>query len=307
MRLSLSSSSIVVLAALVLSSCDSCSRMASFSDKAATLPPPSGKAPKPSMSDPAAEKAATKLPDARWQGLPGWLGFTAAKPGAQTRYYWTPTHPRAQVVLFTDFWDRVPKKTPVQLLSLTGLVPGTYLGTSSERYGCEDNTAPMAAFQAEQPLPEGPVWVLPPKITNVASLPITRVAPGPLLAALPDSKIEEQDARAYEAGGLQLLVMKTDARKGEVVLFDGGKRVDSMPFAKGEMEGSDTEPLNLDSPDEIGVERPIAAFRLGARGPVVMVLEHRGYEGHVFTVALKTSKEVGFREDDPESLYFCAF
>ena len=254
-------------------------------------------------------QAPAPLPEPRWEKLPGWLGFATVKPGAKPKAYWTPMHPKAQVVLFTDVWKSVPAGTKVRLVSSAGPSEGTYLGTSDELYGCDGNIATFAGFASATPLPEGPVWVLPPGGTEgLTSLPVKEVAANTLGAPLPKGKkAASKDVRAYEAGGLGFLLTKTGKLRGQLTVLFGGKKAGTSPISKGDMAGSETSPLNLYDKDEVGVPRPEAAFQLGKEGPVVVVLGMRRYEGHVFNVAVRRGDKAELLAQDSESLYFCAF
>ncbi|WP_375768911.1 hypothetical protein NR798_45740 [Archangium gephyra] len=269
-----------------------------------------GPAPEPRTQAPVAAKAPASLPEARWKGLPGWLGFATVKPDVKTQaYYWTPMHPKAQVVLFTDVWKSVPEGTKVRLVSTAGPSEGTYLGTSDELYGCEGNVATFAGFSSSTPLPEGPVWVLPPGGTEgLTSLPVKEVAASALGTPLPKGKTAaSKDVRAYEAGGLGFLLTKTGKLRGQLTVLLNGKKVGTDSMTKGDMAGSDTSPMNLYDKDEVGVTRPVAAFQLGKEGPGVVVLGTRRYEGHVFTVAVRRGDKAELLHQDTEALYFCAF
>lgn len=272
-----------------------------------------GQAPEPRAQAPAAAqgaKAPASLPEPRWQGLPGWLGFATVKPDVeQSRAYWTPRHPKAQVVLFTDMWKSVPEGTKVRLVSSAGPSEGAYLGTSDELYGCDGNTTTFAGFSSSKPLPEGPVWVLPPGDTEgLESLPVKEVPANSLGAPLPKGKkAASKDLRAYEAGGLGFLLTKTAKLRGQLTVLLGGKKVGTDSMSKGEMEGSERTPLNLYDKDEVGVPRPEAAFQLGKEGPVVVVLGTRRYEGHLFTVAVRRGDKAELLNQDSEAPYFCAF
>ncbi|AKI98394.1 hypothetical protein ATI61_12169 [Archangium gephyra] len=270
-------------------------------------------APEPRAQAPVAApdaKAPASLPEPRWQGLPGWLGFATVKPEVEkTRAYWTPRHPKAQVVLVTDVWKSVPEGTKVRLVSSAGPGEGTYVGTSDVSYGCDGNKATFAGFSSDKPLPEGPVWVLPPGAAEgLTSLPVKEVSASALGAPLPKGKTAaSKDVRAYEAGGLGFLLTKTGKLRGQLTVLLGGKKAGTDSLSKGEMAGSEQSPLNLYDKDEVGVPRPEAAFQLGKEGPGVVVLGIRRYEGHIFKVAVRRGDKVRLINEDYEFLYFCAF
>jgi hypothetical protein len=266
-------------------------------------------APEPRTQAPVAAQAPAPLPEARWKGLPGWLGFATVKPGTKPREYWTPEHAKAQVVLFTDVWKSVPAGTKVRLLSPAGPAEGTYLGTSDERYGCEENVATFAGFSTATPLPEGPVWVLPPGGTEgLTSLPVREVPADSLGTALPKGKTAaSKDVRAFEAGGLGFLLTKTGKLRGQLTVLLGGRKAGTSPITKGDMGGSETSPLNLHDAQEVGVPRPLTAFQLGKQGPVVVVLGVRGYEGQQFMLTVRRGARAELLQEDTEGLYFCAF
>ncbi|MCY1082984.1 hypothetical protein [Archangium lansingense] len=271
-----------------------------------------GPAPEPRTQTPVAAQGANvpaPLPEPRWTGLPGWLGFATVKTGAETQKYWTPAHPKAQVVLFTDVWKDVPAGTKVRLVSSAGPSEGAYLGTSDELYGCDGNVATFAGFSSDKPLPEGPVWVLPHNGTEgLTALPVKEVPANSLGTALPKGKkAASKDLRAYDAGGLGFLLTKTGKLRGQLTVLLGGKKVGTDSMSKGEMEGSERSPLNLYDKEEVGVPHPEAAFQLGKEGPVVVVLGTRRYEGHVFTVAVRRGDKAELLKEDSETPYFCAF
>lgn len=273
-------------------------------------PPPSSAA---GPETPDAATAAAKLPAPRWESLPGWLGFSAVKPDAKTESYWTPAHPKAQVVLFSEAWKDVPEGVRVKLVDAAGTAQeGTYLGTSTERYGCEENTATFAAFSAPSPFPEGPVWVLPADNAEGAqAVPVREVPaaelPADVLKRAGVAKARAKEVRAYEAGGLTFVLAKKGKLKGLMTVFLEGQPVDKEELGKGEMEGADESPLDLFSPHEVGVPRPLGAFRFGADGPLSVVLGTRSYEGHNFWLATRRGTEAKVSRDDGESMYFCAF
>ncbi|WNG51650.1 hypothetical protein F0U60_51685 [Archangium minus] len=257
-----------------------------------------------------ADKAPVPLPEPRWKGLPGWLGFATVKSGAKHQQYWTPEHPDARAVLFSDFWKAVPTGTKVTLLSTAGVREGTYLGTSDVHYGCEENTATLAGFGAAEPLPEGPVWILPPgSAEGATSLPVKEVPANTLGVALPRGKTAaSKDVRAFEAGGLSFLLTKTGKLRGQLTVYLQGRRVAAKALAKGDMAGSEKTPLNLyDDKMEVDVPRPLAAYQLGQTGPVVVVLGFRSYEGHHFMLAVRRGDKAELILEDDEALYFCAF
>lgn len=269
-------------------------------------------APEPRTQAPAAAQGAeapASLPEPRWEKLPGWLGFATVKPGAKPQAYWTPYHSKAQVVLVTDVWKSVPEGTKVRLVSSAGPSEGTYVGTSDESYGCDGNKATFANFASATPLPEGPVWVLPPGGTQgLASLPVKEVPADTLGAPLPKGKTAaSKEVRAYEAGGLGFLLTKTGKLRGQLTVLLGGKKAGTSALSKGEMAGSEQSPLNLYDKHEVGVPRPEAAFQLGKEGPVVVVLGMRRYEGHVFMVAVRRGDKAELIHQDTGFLYFCAF
>jgi hypothetical protein len=252
-----------------------------------------------------------KLPAPRWETLPGWIGFATVKPEAKVERFWTPNHPRAQVIAFGEAWKGVPEGARVKLLSSSGTQDGTYLGTSTEPYGCESNTAEMAAFGADKPFPEGPVWVLPPDAQGAESVPVREVPRAELSADLLKragaAKAKDKEVRAYEAGGLTFVLAKTARLKGKLTLFHEGKAVATEELGKGDMEGTDASPLDVSSPDEVGVPHPLAAFRFGAEGPLAVVLGSRSYEGQNFWLATRQGNAVKMSRDNGEYLYFCAF
>lgn len=269
----------------------------------------------PTPAAPAAPAAEPAVPDAQLpgnplvEGLAGWLGFATAQPGAPTRYFWTPHHPKARAVLFSDAWKDVPVGAAVKLVSSAGVQPGTYLGTSEERYGCEEHTAAMAAFSAPQALPEGPVWVLPPVAQGVEPLPVRELP----LAGLPAGMREAAgiaDARsakaiAYEAGGLTLVLAGKSKDKGQLLVFREGKPVLTEPLRKGPQSNANVEPLDVTRRDEVGVPHPYAAFRFGSDGPPAVVLGARTYEGMNFWLLVSKRTQVEQKRDDLVGLFFC--
>lgn len=285
----------------------------------AAPPPPPSVAPTdagpPAPPDAATAAAPTaQLPAPRWEALPGWLGFTALPPDAKTENSWTPGHPKAQVVLFSEAWKDVPAGVRVKLMDAAGTTQeGTYLGTSDERYGCDENTATFAAFSAPKPFPEGPVWVLPPETEGAQAVPVRELPaaelPADVLkrAGAAKAKTKAKEVRAHEAGGLTFVLAKKGKLKGLMTVLQDGQPVGKEEFGKGDMEGSDASPLDLFSPHEVGVPRPVGAFRLGADGPLAVVLGSRSYEGHNFWLVTRRGTETQLNRDDGEYIYFCAF
>jgi hypothetical protein len=272
-------------------------------------PPDAGPAETP---DAATAAPAAQLPAPRWETLPGWLGFTALAPDAKPENSWTPSHPKAQVVLFSEAWTNVPAGLRVKLVDASGTTQeGTYLGTSTERYGCEENTATFAAFNAPRPFPEGPVWVLPPEAEGAQAVPVREVPaaelPADVLKRAGVAKPKAKQVRAYEAGGLTFVLAKKGKLKGLMTVFQDGEPVGKEELGKGDMEGADASPLELFSPHEVGVPRPLAAFRFGADGPLSVVLGSRSYEGHNFWLTTRRGTETKVSREDGEYIYFCAF
>jgi hypothetical protein len=274
---------------------------------------PAVEAETPQASPPAAE---TAVPDAELpgnplvEGLAGWLGFATAQPGAKTQYFWTPHHPKARAVLFSDAWKDVPVGAAVKLVSSAGVQSGRYLGTSDERYGCEDNTATMAAFSAPQELPEGPVWVLPPEAQGVEPLPVRQVAvtglSADMLKAAGVADASKAKAVAYEAGGLTLMLVGKSRNKGQMSVILNGKSFLTEPLEKGPRSNANVEPLDVTSRDEVGVLHPYAAFRFGSDGPPAVVLGARTYEGMNFWVLVRKRTQVELERGNLVGLYFCA-
>lgn len=253
---------------------------------------------------------AVALPRPKLQDVPGWLGFATVKPETEKpKYYWSPGHPSAQAVLFSEEWKAVPAGTKVTLLSAAGVQAGSYVETSEQHFGCEENHQTMAGFRASAPLPEGPVWILPGEGTpGAAVVPVKEVPADSLGLTQPKGKkLTSKDARAFAAGDLGFLLTKTGRLKGLLTVVLQGKRVASLPLEKGGMEGADTSPLKLSDDEEVGLALPLAAFQLGASGPFVVVLGLRGYEGHNFLFAVRRGDKVTLNQDDAQSLYYCAF
>ena len=271
--------------------------------------PPTPSVPPAAAPATAPSAAVSTLPEPKLPGLPGWLGFATVKPGTQKlKNYWSPKHPSAQAVIFSESWKEVPPGTKVTLLSAAGAQAGSYVDTSSQHFGCEDNPQTLAGFRAPAPLPEGLVWLLPGERTEgLASLPVKEVPAESLGLAQPRGKKPKgKDVRAFEAGGMGFLLTKTGRTKGLLTVALQGKRVASLPLEKPRMDGAEDTPLTL-SGDEPGVAVPLSAFQLGASGPVVVVLGQRSYEGHSFLFAVRRGDAVTLDPDVSESLYFCAF
>lgn len=269
---------------------------------------PAAAAAPPASPTPAPASAAA-LPEPTLPAVPGWLGFATLAPGVEEpREYWTPKHPSAQAVLFSEDWKAVPKGMKVTVLSAGGARPGTYVDTSSQHFGCEQNQQTFAGFQTQGPLPEGPVWILPGESTEgVAALPVKEVPAESLGLAPPKGKkLKGKDVRAFDAGGMGFLLTKTGRNKGLLTVVLQGKRAATLPLEKARMEGSDNTPFNLFG-DELGVAIPVGAFQLGASGAVVVVLGVRSYEGHSFRFVVRRGDSVTFDKDAAEYLYFCAF
>jgi hypothetical protein len=271
----------------------------------APTPPPA--TPEPVDEGPAAPTA--QLPAPRWKKLPGWLGFTALEPGAKPENDWTPAHPKARVVLFSQAWNDVPAGARVKLVGASGTTQeGTYLGTSTERYGCEQNTATLAAFSAPHPFPEGPVWVLPPDTEGVQAVPVRDVPlarlTAPMLKLAGVSKPQEKEVRAYETGGLTFVLAKKGPRKGLMAVFDG-RPVGTVEFDKEEREGADASPMDLSNPHEVGVPRPLAAFRFGAKGPQAVVIGTSSGKDHTFWLLPSRDPELRGIIIDRDYISFC--
>lgn len=263
----------------------------------------------PPASPPAAEADPVELPKPSLAGVPGWLGFATLKPGRDgIEYDWSPTHPSAQAVIFSENWEGVPAGTKVVLLSASGAQPGTYVDTSSQHYGCEENQQTLAGFHAPAALPEGPVWILPgEKTEGLVSLPVKEVAADSLgLPPTKGKKPQAKDMRAFDVGGMGFLLTKTGRMKGLLTVVLQGKRAATLPLEKTLMAGAEREPLLL-SEDDVGLALPVGAFQLGASGPTVVVLGMRGYEGRQFYFAVRRGDKVTLDKDRSEYLYLCAF
>lgn len=246
---------------------------------------------------PALPPAPANLPPPQFKDLPGWLGFATVPKDAKPSLWWTPNHPSAKAVLFTDAWKDVPNRTRLLGLSVIGPTPLEFTGQSTEHYGCEDNTQSMAAFNAPSKLPEGPVWMLPSnQATGAASYPIE---------AGPVEKNANQ--RTWTVAGLEFVARKTAPMKGVLDVKDGGKVVAQVEFSKGEMEGSEQKPIDLSSNDEIGVPIPVGAFLLGENSPMVIVLGSRSYEGQNFQLVVRPADAPAHVLGDTVGLYYCAF
>ncbi len=238
------------------------------------------------------------LPPPRFKDLPGWLGFATA-PEADLKHGWTPQHPTAEVVVFSEDWGTAPKGTRLQAITREGQVALTFQGAAPHPYGCEDNTQVMATFDAQKRAAEGPVWLLPAE--GHAEAETVAVVADPVQAGA--------KTRRWKVASLELVARRTEALKGvlEVRESAGGEVVAQLPFEKGYMEGADEEPLDLASENEIGLPYPLAAYRLSAEGPLVVVLQSAGYEGQSFRLLVQPRSGKPRFHEDSEGLYQCAF
>ena len=156
------------------------------------------------------------------------------------------------------------------------------------------------------------MWVLPPDTEGAQAVPVSEVPAAELPADVLKGagiakKPKAKEVRAYAADGFTFVLAKKGKLKGLMTAFLEGQPVGKETLGKGEMEGADESPLNLYSPDEVGVPRPLGAFRLGADGPLAVVLGSRSYEGQGFWLATRRGTEAKLSRDDGEYIYFCAF
>ncbi|NER32537.1 MAG: hypothetical protein F6J93_00390 [Oscillatoria sp. SIO1A7] len=95
--------------------------------------------------------------------VPGWLGFgTIAEKDSPRKFPWSPINSLGQVAIPHQDWSEVEEGTP-----LVAIGPGfkqevRFLRWTEEPYGCNETPTPMATFTSSTPVPEGPIWLLPP-------------------------------------------------------------------------------------------------------------------------------------------------
>lgn len=245
----------------------------------------------------AGSSGAASLPARRFERIPGWVGFATASVD-EARPGWIPQHPDAEVVAFSEAWEDVEPGAKLFAVTTGGLVELSYVSSGQHRYGCEENTLLMAGFDAKTKVPQGVVWLLPEA---------TRGASTVAIEALPITAGAAR--RSWKVAGLQFVARRLAERgKGLFELYaKDGSVVDRFAFEKGYMGGAEDGPLDLVNEREIGVPRPIAAFRLSEQGPLVVVLNSHGYEGETFRFVVAPDGGRPEILDDFEGLYFCAF
>ncbi|MCI0487353.1 MAG: hypothetical protein L0229_12230 [Blastocatellia bacterium] len=260
------------------------------------------------------ENAALDLPAPLLERLPGWLGFATVSESdwqdGKTRFNWSPSHPDGQVIIFEEDepsendWAKVPPETRLTALSTAGRVEVTFLRSSSERYGCEEGKTTMISFRAAQPLPEGPVWLLPRRAgESAAAFPIQ------------ENPVANKDQRVWSAAGASIILEKTGRYTAELRLALEGqpprvaKKIEKDVEREREMLDEDEEvpPIALKNEDgfSIGIPEPVGAFKLSEDGPLVIVLATYSFEGIHFEPLLVGRDEI--IEGPDIYVYICAY
>lgn len=252
----------------------------------------------PPDADAGGRDAGTAAEPSPGEDVRGWLGLATVAPSAKSEEGWSPSHPTAEVVIPPDVFT-ARRGAWFVAVSPKGQTKITYTGQPPVPYGCDDNRAAFAAFDADGRFSEGAVWILPPEAASGAtSVP---VRPGKVMKGAGPS------TRTWQVGPFELTAVRHAARRGVMTVRRGTEQVTSFPFEKVVMEGAEVGPIDLGDPDEIGVPFPRWAFRFGEDGPMVVVLAQRGYEGQTFSLLKVTAGGEVSLEEQAYLLYQCAF
>lgn len=251
---------------------------------------------------PSTNLPAQKLP------IPGWLGFATVPAKSNHQFPWSPSHRNAQLVIFSEDWAKAKPGT-----RLVALAPGfkqevTFLRSSEEPYGCDGNPTTMASFSAIKPLPEGPVWILPPAAaTDATAIPVSEQSLNQVpTTLLPTSQRRPSSAKAWKAGPATILLQKQSNYKVKLTLAMNNRVVFTQQAEKYAF-GDEAKPIpvNLSGRVEPGIPKPVGAFQLKAGQPPVIVLWQPGYEGNSFNLLVPDGNAV--KPFDAGNIYFCAY
>ncbi len=234
----------------------------------------------------------TSLPDTQ-QPVAGWLGFVTAPQTGEQPNYWSPSHPDAEVVMFSSDWSTVEPGTSLIALAPEQNVEIRFNQVSDQPYGCDDIPTPMAGFSATQALPEGVVWVLEPQqAENATAIPLI------------EKPKTDPNQRTWQGKDVSIqLIAKTDTTV-ELNVIKAGEIIDQQSINKIVVEGVNDRPIDLYAPYEIGIAQPIAAFQLNT-DQILMILWSPSLEGHQFK-GLSVSA-INVEKFDINFLYYCAF
>lgn len=255
--------------------------------------------------------------------VPGWLGFgTIPAKDMPRNFPWSPTHSEGQVAIFYQDWSEVKEGTPLLAIGAGFKEEVRFLRWAEQPYGCDEIPTPMATFTSSIPLPEGPIWLLPPDGANTTKANTTQAnttqantAKGiPLkelsLDAVPESLLPEKKrqpskALAWKAGETIILLEKKNEEKARLTVAVSEEPVFSAEAEHSILEGVYHEPVDFSIPFQPGIPKPVGVFQFGADSMPTIVLWRPSFEGNQFELLTQTPE--GMQSVELDSIYFCAF
>ena len=222
--------------------------------------------------------------------ISGWLGFSTVEPGGQPTNPWLPSHPSAEVVVFTDAW---PGASGSGLLAVAYGYADTvrFAGVTEVPYGCDGVPTSMAAFDGTRIAPEGPVW-LAPLGSAVEAAPLER------------SGSDASGGLSWRAGRATVTLSPIAASRARLSLEVDGVSGWSGEYETYSMGEEEPPPIDVDGFTP-GIPIPVAAFHDPATRLPLVVLLREGYEGNAFDLLRADLEPPVFDEGDP--IYFCAY
>ncbi|HET9626907.1 MAG TPA: hypothetical protein VFP84_36360 [Kofleriaceae bacterium] len=223
----------------------------------------------------------------------GWLGVAPRSSPAPGD--WLPAGPSSVVVAMPA--SGLTAGTALSGVDTAGHVARLTAGAPSKlAYGCDQNRLDVVALSGARLVP-GPVWLLP------ANAPATwRPAP----VAIAPLGTASQAHRRTAIGPLALDLRRIDATHGTLAITRPGHTMFTQPFERAAIDGAPGDPLDLRG-DGVAIPVPIAAWSLGADGPILIVLRVASYEGTHLTPILVEAERAREVTAMASYLYSCAF
>lgn len=240
--------------------------------------------PAPANTAPAAAAAPLVLPPTASLGS---LALAPAAPGS-TADDWLPVATAAVVAPGAS----VPAGTSVTAIGRGAPVRLTAGAATKIGYGCDGNQLDVLPFTGAHVDP-GVVWLLPAAATWTPT-------------ALAITASRSSAAATYTIGPIVVALARTKPMEGTLLISRGDTNVLATHFTKSQMDGAPNTPADL-AADDPGVPRPVAAWELAPRGPILLVLLQPGYEGVTLQPVLVEAAGTRDLADMTLYLYRCAF
>jgi hypothetical protein len=276
-------------------------------------PPTPAPAPVQAKNEPASTPAPTSAPAAsapstapaalfQYKKIPGMLALGAG-PKEKPLRYWSPQLENAQAAVIINKEDplvaEAQKISDWTALSLAGKVPATKPTPAEVKYGCDQQSLlPTLTFQTASPVPEGPVWLLPPG-AEAEALPISDE-----LVRIPE-KTGKPVNRDIKAGKVVMVYELADPYTVRVSAGADGQKLFEKTFTREEREGAPRTKLSLEKDGIDGYGTPLGAFYFKSIDTTVIVLWDQGFEGNQFPLLVIDAQGAELLEG--QGAYYCAF